>query len=108
MELKSAETLHKSWSGESPEWEIMYIYKYVCIEKTIEESNLVMDVRYGKRCLVFWFNYVCVFYPVEIEAIQEALVPRSDSWTQHWKLIAVFAARLLAWRIPRIIINPDV
>ena len=80
---------------------------YVCIEKTIEESNLVMDVRYGKRCLVFWFNYVCVFYPVEIEAIQEALVPRSDSWTQHWKLIAVFAARLLAWRIPRIIINPD-
>ena len=106
MELKSAETLHKSWSEESPEWD--YIYIYVCIEKTIEESNLVMDVRYGKRCLVFWFNYVCVYYPVEIEAIQEALVPRSDSWTQHWKLIAVFAARLLAWRIPRIIINPDV
>ena len=44
---------------------------------------------------------------VEINFIQEVNIPRSDSWTQHWKLIAVFAARLLAWRIPRIIINPE-
>ena len=79
------------------------------IEKTIEESNLVMDVKTWQALPgLLIYNYVCVYYPVEIEAIQEALVPRSDSWTQHWKLIAVFAARLLAWRIPRIIINPDV
>ena len=36
----------------------------------------------------------------------EITAPRSDSWSQHWRLITVFAARLLAWRIPRVIIDP--
>ena len=36
----------------------------------------------------------------------EITAPRSDSWSQHWRLITVFAARLLAWRIPCVIIDP--
>ena len=59
------------------------------------------------KCVQIIHSSLYYIETVEINFIQEVNIPRSDSWTQHWKLIAVFAARLLAWRIPRIIINPE-